>query len=545
MAKSIYEILVQIEGNEKAQQALNDIGRAAGLSGAALTAFSGAAAKSAAAYETSLAAVSTVATEATGTTAEFDAALNGLATEMNGAISISDAAKASYDILSSGYSNQADVLTILREAQKTAVGGFSDLGTISDATTTVMNAFGDSLGATLDTTQRVQMITNGMIATQNLGKITVGEYASQIGNVASTSAAAGVSLNEVNAAISVATADGIQVSSAFAGFNQILVAMLKPTKEASDLAAQLGIDFSASALKSKGLAGVLADISAKGGDSAANMSTLFGSIEAFNVATTLVNQKGAKFNDFLGQMADSAGSVDKAFATMSETIEAKVARTLNKLNDSFVKLGQGVIIAVEPVIDMISFLADAFISLPAPIQQTIGVVTIFAGVALTLAGAIALVTAALATSAGGITAFVGAIGTAQIAMTSFAAYNGITAASLGLIAAQAALVIAAIGAAALAYDSLREKGTEFNKNSAAMRDGIREVTEELEKQNNEMSINDEAQMKAIQARREWFDWFGGRQKIFFVLDVDKYILSVHNDECKEKRSGTYPAQDND
>jgi hypothetical protein len=265
-------------------------------------------------------------------------------------------------------------------------------------------------------------------------------------------------------------------------------------------------------LKSKGLAGVLADISAKGGDSAANMSTLFGSIEAFNVATTLVNQKGAKFNDFLGQMADSAGSVDKAFATMSETIEAKVARTLNKLNDSFVKLGQGVIIAVEPVIDMISFLADAFISLPAPIQQTIGVVTIFAGVALTLAGAIALVTAALATSRGGITAFVGAIGTAQIAMTSFAAYNGITAASLGLIAVKAALVIAAIGAAALAYDSLREKGTEFNDNSARMRTGIREITEELERQNNELAINDENQLKAIKARREWFDLFGGRQK---------------------------------
>ena len=130
MAKSIYQVLVEIEGNEKAQQALNDIGKAAGLTGAALTAFSGAAAKAAASYETSLAKVATLATDATGSTQEFDAAITQLSQEMDGAISINEAAAASYDILSAGYSDQADVLAILRESQKTAIGGFSDLATI-------------------------------------------------------------------------------------------------------------------------------------------------------------------------------------------------------------------------------------------------------------------------------------------------------------------------------------------------------------------------------------------------------------------------------
>lgn len=508
MAKSIYEILVQIEGNEKAQQALNDIGRAAGLSGAALTAFSGAAAKSAAAYQTSLAAVSTVANETTGTTAEFDAALNGLATEMNGAISISDAAKASYDILSSGFQNQADVLTILRESQKTAVGGFSDLGTISDATTTVMNSFGDALGATLDNTERVKLVTNGMIATQNLGKITAGEYASQIGNVASTAAAAGVSLEEVNAAISVSTASGINASSSFAGFNQILAVLMKPTAEATELANQLGIEFNAAALQSKGLSGVLADIIDKGGATAENMTKLFGSVEATKVAMTLVAGEGAKFNDFLGQMENTAGSVDKAFAIMSETIEAKVARTLNKLNDSFVKLGQGVIIAVEPVIDMISFLADAFISLPAPIQKTIGVVTVFGGVALTLAGSIALVTAALATSAGGITAFVGAVGTAKIAAASWATYNYITMASLvGMVKLFGAVVLA-VGAVALAYDALSDKGAKFQEDTDEIKNAIRGAREELAKYNEEQGKTKPPELEKVEAKRDWYDLTG-------------------------------------
>lgn len=508
MAKSIYEILVQIEGNEKAKSALNAIGKAAGLTGGALLAFSGAAAKSAAAYETSLAAVSTVATKATGTTAEFDAALNGLATEMNGAISISDAAKASYDILSSGFSNQADVLTILRESQKTAVGGFSDLGTISDATTTVMNSFGDALGATLDTTQRVQLVTNGMIATQNLGKITAGEYASQIGNVASTAAAAGVSLEEVNAAISVSTASGINASSSFAGFNQILAVLMKPTAEATELATQLGIEFNAAALQSKGLSGVLADIIDKGGASAENMTKLFGSVEATKVAMTLVAGEGAKFNDFLGQMENTAGSVDKAFATMSETTEQKVARALNQLNDSFVKLGQGVLIAVEPAINALAFLVDKFTLLPVPIQQTVGAVVLASGATITLAGAIALVTVSLSTAAGGIAAFVGAVGTAKVAMASFATYNYLTIGTIGGLIKFFGLMVLAIGAVAIAYDALRDKGAVFEEDTADMRNAIRETREELAKYNEEVGKTKPPELEKVEAKKKWYDVTG-------------------------------------
>lgn len=60
----------------------------------------------------------------------------------------------------------------------------------------------------------------------------------------------------------------------------MLQAMIKPSKEASDLAKQYGVDMSVQAIQSKGLGGVLLDMKEKTNGNVEVMARMLGSTEA-------------------------------------------------------------------------------------------------------------------------------------------------------------------------------------------------------------------------------------------------------------------------
>lgn len=458
MAKSVYQILVELENAEEAKRGLETIGTAAGLSGAALLAFSTAAAKSAADYEFALAKVETVASEATGTMEEFDQKMNALSNQMGNSASKAQLASASYDVLSSGYTEINDVLGILEQSQKAAVGGFSEIGKVSDGVTTILNSYGDALLKGASATEKATKITDVMIQTQNAGKITVDEYVSLIGQVAPTAAIAGVSLDELSAVIATTTANGLNASMSMAGLGQVISAINKPTQEAVDVANQLGIEFNAQALQAKGLTGVLQSITDAGGGNVETMSKLFGSIEALRVVSNLTGPNLEKLKTNLEGMQNSAGLADKAFDKMSDTMNQKAQASLNKLSNTMVELGKGVMVAIEPAIDALGWLVDNFNKLPAPLQQSIGLFTVVGGVTLTTAGAIAFFATQLVsmvTMAKAVTPVLVSMGTSLLsagtsAVTSAAGFTALNVALLPLSATITG-VVAAIGALALAW----------------------------------------------------------------------------------------------
>ena len=90
------------------------------------------------------------------------------------------------------------------------------LKTVADATTTILNSF--SLSA-----DNANQIVDGMIQTQNDGKIVVSQYADQIAKVASVAAAAGLSVEEMNASVAAITATGVPAETAMSGLRQALI----------------------------------------------------------------------------------------------------------------------------------------------------------------------------------------------------------------------------------------------------------------------------------------------------------------------------------
>ena len=245
--------------------------------------------------------------------------LASLSNELSGQVSQLALLSASYDVASAGFGEVSQLTDVLKASQLGATGGFSDLATVADATTSVLNAYGVE-------SDKAAKLIDGFIQTQNDGKIVVDQYAQQIGRLAPIAAGAGVGIDELNAAISTVTATGVPVESTFAGLRQVIASIQKPTSEAAKAAEKLGIDFSATALKTKGLSGVLAEVVEKGGASEETLALLFGSVEARTAILPLLNDQLVTFNKNLENQAEAQGVAARAAFEAQNTIQGQLTR---------------------------------------------------------------------------------------------------------------------------------------------------------------------------------------------------------------------------
>ena len=297
--------------------------------------------------------------------------LSTLSNELSGQASQLDLLAASYDVASAGFGETAQLTDVLKASQLGATGGFSELATVADATTSVLNAYGLE-------SDKASKLVDGFIQTQNDGKIVVDQYAQQIGRLAPIAAGAGVRIDELNAAISTVTATGVPVESTFAGLRQVIAAIQKPTSEASKAAEKLGIDFSATALKTKGLGGVLEELVAKGGASEETLAQFFGSVEARTAILPLLNDQLVSFNQNLDNQAKAQGTAAKAAFEAQNTIQGQIQR----LGAAFTNLtteGSEFGIAIREVIKIAAVTVEALksafeIGILAPIRLIVGAV---------------------------------------------------------------------------------------------------------------------------------------------------------------------------
>ena len=248
-----------------------------------------------------------------------------LSTSLEGAYSQTELLAASYDVASAGFIDAAEASQVLEASALGAVGGMSDLGTVSDAVTSVLNAYG--LEA-----DKANKIVDGFIQTQNDGKIIVDQYARQIGRIAPTAKSAGISIDELNAAISTVTAQGVPVEQTFTGLNQAIVSILKPTGEAEKIAKKLGIEFNAAALQAKGFGGILEQIAASGATTD-QLAKLFGSVEAMKAVFPLINDDLVKFNQNLENQANSSGTALKATEEFQGTLSFQFSQIVKNVGN--------------------------------------------------------------------------------------------------------------------------------------------------------------------------------------------------------------------
>lgn len=296
--------------------------------------------KSSIEFETGMTKISSIADMTEKQLDEMGDGIKKLATETGSGIA--DLQDAVYESISSGV-DASEAVKFVEIASKTAHAGFTETATAVDGLTTVMNTYGMQV-------KDASALADQFIVAQNLGKTTVDEMASSIGNLAPIAKAAGVSTEEMFSSIAVLTANGIKTSEAMTGLKAALSNVIKPAAESAKVAESLGLEFSAAALQSKGLSGFMEDVKAKTGGNLDTMAKLFGSVEGLNTVLTLTSETGIPlFNESMEQMSGQAGLMEEAYNKMATTPQARLDTLMQKLEVIKLEIGEALLPALESI----------------------------------------------------------------------------------------------------------------------------------------------------------------------------------------------------
>ncbi|MBY6032193.1 phage tail tape measure protein [Marinobacter daepoensis] len=246
--------------------------------------------------------------------------------------SLEQITNATYGAISAGV-DYADSLELIAAAETLSIAGKADLGDTTAALVSTLNAFGaeaSEAGAYADT----------FFTAVKLGQTTIPELSASIGKLAPLAQAAGLTFDEMAAAIATVTAStGMGTAETITGLRAAISSIIGPSKQASDLAAEMGIEFNASALASKGFAGFLEDVAKKAGGNVEAMKTLLGSQEALVPVLALTGTASETFADNLEEFSNNAGAAVIASEELRNTL-GNLGQTLkNNVESALIGLG--------------------------------------------------------------------------------------------------------------------------------------------------------------------------------------------------------------
>ena len=225
-------------------------------------------------------------------------------------------AAALYDVYSSGFKGE-QALNVVNVAAKGAAAGLTSTEVSTKALAAILNAFPPGAYS-------AESAMDIMFKTVDQGVITFEELASTMGLAIPAAAALGVPLEEIGAAIAVLTRNGLDASMSMTSIQSILSNLLKPSKEAADLAEELGLDWDAAAVQGKGMVATLQDMIVKTGGSQEKMAVLLGDVRAIRGALVLAKGEGQDFSDMLGVMqtaSEGAGATAVALTEQSKGLD--------------------------------------------------------------------------------------------------------------------------------------------------------------------------------------------------------------------------------
>ena len=296
---------------------------AASVTGA-LTAGVTAAYKFGTAFETSLAKVSTIADTTVKSVSEISDEVLALSNDTG--VAGTEINEALYQAISAGAETET-AMQLVDVAVKSAKAGFTDTATAVDGLTSVLNTY---QMATTDADE----LANKFLITQNLGKTTFDELAASIGRVAPTASSAGIPVEELLSSVAALTAQGINTAESMSGLKAAISGIIKPTDDAMKTAEALGIDFSVTALQTKGFSGFLDELKTATGGNVETMASLFGSVEGLNAMLTLTSDGGMALMDkTLREMDTNTGVLDESFEKMQDTVDTEMTKVQNTLTN--------------------------------------------------------------------------------------------------------------------------------------------------------------------------------------------------------------------
>lgn len=229
-----------------------------------------------------------------------------------------------YEALSSGVDSE-QVTDFVKANAKLTKAGFTTMGTAIDATTTVLNAYGNEA-------YKVSKIHDIFVKTQDKGKITVDELASSIGRVIPTAAAAGVNLDQLGAAYSILTAKGQNAQIATTTLNSLLQELsTSGSKSNKALIQSTGKSFQELMQNGEDIEYVLTKVNDVAESAGLSLADMFGNANASKAANSLFGSGFAAMRDV---MNNAAGTTDANYEEIQNTDAEQYKKTMNEIRNT-------------------------------------------------------------------------------------------------------------------------------------------------------------------------------------------------------------------
>ena len=438
-----------------------------------------------------------------GNVAALNKGLGALSDRLDGVANKAELAAASYQALSAGFTETGANLRVVEAATKAAVGGMVDVTAATEVTTKVLNAYNMS-------GDQATKVTDSIAKSIEYGVVQWSDYTSQLGRVASISAVAGVSLDEINAFIAAATKNSATAEIAFTGLGATLSNMLRPTTESAEAAAALGINWNLAGIRGEGFESLMGKLGIAMQKNPVLANQMVGGQEAVRGAFAAAAKGGKDYAMILEGLGGAAGKTDADFQTMKGSLE----NTLKALDTSFKNLsealgiafGPTVVIAVQDITKAVNGFADFMAMVPQPVMNTVGtivklvaqillvqkaiqgVIALKAGVAGMLAATAASATAA-GTAAGGAATKVNMLKGAMLGLLKF-----------GLVTLAIEIVVSGLGKLAEVQARMNAITKGSTKQFAEQVGGSatsRQEIENLKKQNREERARRVEEQKSV------------------------------------------------
>lgn len=256
-----------------------------------------------------------------------------------------------YQVISNGVPED-NWIDYLRASSRAAVGGIADVGEVVKVTSTVIKNYGLEWSAAQDIQDKIQLTAkNGVTSFEQL--------AAALPSVTGQAAQLGVSFTEMLAVMSTLTGVTGNTSEVATQLASVLTALTKESSKSQKMAEEMGIEFNAASIKAAGgLRNYLQELdrtvtayAQKSGQLKESIySKLFGRAEALRLVNGLTGEMAAKFDENIAALDNSAGTIDKAFETMSST----GAATTQMLKNQFAAITDviaGFVGGVQPILN--------------------------------------------------------------------------------------------------------------------------------------------------------------------------------------------------
>ena len=243
-------------------------------------------------------------------------------------------------------------IEFLNTSARSAVGGLADINKVVGVTSTLIKNYGLEWSAAADIQDKIQLTAkNGVTSFEQL--------AQALPRVTGNAATLGVSIDELMGTFATLTGVSGNTAEVSTQLAAIFTALVKPSSEAAEMAAKMGIQFDAAAIKAAGGfqnflnqldSSVKAYAQANGVLEQEVYSKLFGSAEAIRALIPLQGELADKFMANVANMVNSAGTMDAAYADMSSHGEA-VNQMLRNQWAAFIDIIAGVTSTAQPYIN--------------------------------------------------------------------------------------------------------------------------------------------------------------------------------------------------